>query len=508
MTITPEDEILLVDVPESVAQALTRQLGSRPVRVLDPALLPPAADGAPSAPTGVLVVGLPDEDDLTRAVRGATLGLWRLWQELRPRLLVLLSSTDVFDGYPEGWAITESWSPKPTDQTRGLAAVLAETLTREVCRVRGTAVVLRTDRLAVGDQPPGPDEISAQEVADVIARVLARAESTLEAPWPSWQVMHVVSGAGRFPLGTLGPLLGWEPSERIRSAPAPFVADGATGPTPASPPLDPQWRRPLTGLPTPEAVTVFGGGGPLGVAATAALAARHTLLVTDARPLATIAAAPAQNVGAPLPTALSTPHSERVVDITDLDEVMRAAQGADALVNCSVVRTGVTTAFEVNVIGALNVMLAARDNGIRTVVHTGPAMGLLPHPVGTYEDAFIRADAPYRAGDNLYFLTKLLGRRLVGILAEEWRIAAPVLLFNKLLDPASPTDHRWPSFSVSWADAGAAVAAAVEVTSLDHASPSLLVMAPGPHGNYDHGETERVLGWRARDDLRPIWHRR
>lgn len=523
------ERVALVDIPTELQSALHEVLiadrAIEPVWVtgtLDPHAL--SAVG----PCDTVVLGYPDEQNLSTAVDVAGRGTWNVWQQLRPRLLVQLSSTAVMDGYPPGWSIDESWAPLPTEAPESLALYLAEVLTRELSRVRGRTVVLRTDGRvadstgpAVGDSTDSSvadqtDRTSVQDVALAVVRTLA-VDRDPDTGWPAaWQVRHLVSGAGRLPLVAAGDApLRWaprtadQPSRIPRTVP---VVDPGVSEIPQLPgiteiPVMPDRITAVCDLPVPGPIAVFGAGGPLGVVSCAALSARHPLRMTDNRPFAAIAAQPPQSPGAPLPVPVSAPHTELCVDVTDAEQVRHAAQGMDALVNCSVVRVGEAAAFRVNVLGALHVMMAAQHWGIPRVVHTGPTMGLLPHPVGLYDDPLVRADAPDRAGDNLYFLTKLLGRKLCEVLARQWSIATPVLLFNKLLDPELPLDARIPSFSISWRDAGRAVAAAAVVARLPSMSPSLLVMADSPHGNYDPRDTYRILQWQPQDDLRRAWHR-
>src|SRR5690606_17259527 len=97
------------------------------------------------------------------------------------------------------------------------------------------------------------------------------------------------------------------------------------------------------------------------------------LRLTDIRPIAAIAAeGKPQSPGAPLPRVLGAPHEDRVVDVADLAQVVAAAEGMDAIINCTVVRHDPVQAFRVNVLGAYHVMQAAVTHGIRRVVHTGP----------------------------------------------------------------------------------------------------------------------------------------
>src|ERR1041385_770999 len=120
-------------------------------------------------------------------------------------------------------------------------------------------------------------------------------------------------------------------------------------------------------------VAIFGAGGPVAAAAAAALQEHYTLRLTDVRPLAEIAAeGKPQSPGAPLPAVLPPPHECQVVDVADYDQVLEAARGMDALINCTVLRHELVPAFQVNLIGAYHVAKAAVEHGIRRIIHTGP----------------------------------------------------------------------------------------------------------------------------------------
>ena len=102
-------------------------------------------------------------------------------------------------------------------------------------------------------------------------------------------------------------------------------------------------------------VLITGATGYLGPHVAKALAPHHQLLLSDIKP-------PQRDPG----------HEFRVVDVSSLEEVMRASEGMDAIVNCSVVRQGDRPSFGVNVGGCWNIMTAAVKHGIRRVINTGP----------------------------------------------------------------------------------------------------------------------------------------
>lgn len=489
--------IVLADVPVALSLPLKRALGARH-RISTLTEVTDRARCQAMASCDVVIHGT-DAQDAMSAIDRATRGTWNLLTTTKARRYVYLSSMTVFDGYPTGWRIDEAWLPRPTPHPTSFAAHLAEVTARELSRVRLTECVsARLDRLVPADifdtRPIRPDWLHVEDAVRAIARIAEC--DRLPNSTARWQPVHVVRGdpASRFPPGVLaGPALAFTPERAAVTYPSP----------PSGTPTYPADPEPLTELTSPQTVTVFGAGGPLGAATTRELETRHRLLLTDARPLAECAEAAPQTPGAPLPTPPTAPHRERVVDITDPAAVRAAASGADCLINCAVVRTDVDPAFAVNVLGAYNVMRAAIDAGIPRVVHTGPALVFEPHPIGYDDDHDIGPLTPPRPGGNLYFLTKYLGQEITRLLAEHHGIACPILLFCGFVNPAETSERPPHPFSVSWGDAARAMAAATTIPRLPEPCPMLHIHADAPHGRYRNTAARTVLRWDPHDSLEP-----
>jgi nucleoside-diphosphate-sugar epimerase len=154
-------------------------------------------------------------------------------------------------------------------------------------------------------------------------------------------------------------------------------------------------------------------------------------------------------------------------------------------------------------------MRAAVAHDVRRVVQTGPLQTLLAHPAGYDADGAILPDVPARPGDNLYFVTKLLGQEVCRIFAEEHALEVPTLLFCNFVDPAaSPSDPAdFFPFAVSWADAGEAMRQAVRVPGFPGPFELLHVNADLPHGRYPNDKAKRCLAWQPRDRLEAFWMR-
>ena len=420
---------------------------------------------------------------------------------------ILVSTLRIFEAYPVEWRVSEWWAPRPTTDAADLAPYLAEVAARELSRVRPVkAIALRLGEVVAPDGAAGRADPRALHVADAV-QAIERAllyEPSDHEPRTGWWVFHIPGGGlgARFPLGLAGQeRFGYAPRHDLTGGAA--RAAGSANGTQASVVEE---RR--SGA--PRRVVVYGAGGPLGAVAADNLHHDHILRLTDVQPLqAIVARGERQSPFAPLPRLLDAPHEREVVDVADYAQVLRAARGMDAIVNCSVVRPDPVQAFRVNMLGAYNVMRAAVELGIRRVVHTGPFQLGLDHPAGYTYDWDLADDTPARPGDNLYILTKLLGQEICRIFAEERNLEVPSLLFCAFVAPESPPPEPLGAFpfSISWADAAAAIRQALHVPSLPRPFEVLHILADLPHGKYRNTRARRVLDWQPRDRLEAHWLR-
>ena len=139
-------------------------------------------------------------------------------------------------------------------------------------------------------------------------------------------------------------------------------------------------------------VLILGGHGYLGPHVEKALEPYYQLRITDITPI-------------------DTKHESMQVDVSSLDEVMRAAEGMDAIINCSVLRHDRQLAFDVSTRGCYNAMQAAVEHGIRRVINTGPHF-TITGPTYEHYDYEIDPDVPPQPGTGLYPITKGLGQEI------------------------------------------------------------------------------------------------
>ncbi|NJN81508.1 MAG: NAD(P)-dependent oxidoreductase [Caldilineaceae bacterium] len=121
-------------------------------------------------------------------------------------------------------------------------------------------------------------------------------------------------------------------------------------------------------------VLILGGTGMLGPYVVPLLAPLHEVRNSDIHP-------PPDDFGVEFVS----------VDVADPGQVLRAAEGMDAIINLSVLRRDRKLAFDVNTLGCYNMMVAAREHGIRRVINTGPHFAVAG---ATYETFDFGVESP------------------------------------------------------------------------------------------------------------------
>ena len=268
------------------------------------------------------------------------------------------------------------------------------------------------------------------------------------------------------------------------------------------------------GAVTEGKVAIFGAGGPVGATAVRALRDHYTLRAADIRSLSDIIAeGKPQSPGAPLPEMLDPPHEMCVVDVTDYAQVLEAAQGMDALVNCTVVRPDPTLAFHVNLLGAYNVARAAVEVGITRIVHTGPQLVLNNFAADYFHDFDVVDDVPERPGSGLYSLTKYLGGEVMRVFAERHGLEVAEFVYCAFRPAEAPTDAPGSGlfcFTTAWEDTGEPFLYALRAPSSAFERPleRFQITSRLPHGKFGtSGKARRLLGWSPQHDFARLWTR-
>ena len=267
---------------------------------------------------------------------------------------ILGSTLRHLEGYDPTFSVAESWRPRPdVDDPAGLGAYLAEETARQLALVEPLAVIcLRFATIATGHNPVTGDEVHVDDAVQACVRAieapLAISETYSRTTLASgWWVFHVPGGGdtSRFPVGAARGI-GYAPAHDCEVA----SRTGVRAPRDTSTVPSRVIRR----------VTMFGAGGPLGAATAPHLMSAYTVRLTDARSLAEIRDAnQPQSPGAPLPSVPQAPHEPITCDVTDPVAVAAACEGADAIINLTVIRHDVPGSFRVNLEGAYYVMRAS-----------------------------------------------------------------------------------------------------------------------------------------------------
>ncbi len=239
-------------------------------------------------------------------------------------------------------------------------------------------------------------------------------------------------------------------------------------------------------------VLLLGANGFLGPHVMKALRGRHNLLATDIKPP---------------PPEFSYEWTR--LDATDMNAVVAAAEGMDAIINLAVLRHDPGLAFHVNTLGTYNMMAAAVKHGIRRIINTGPQSVV----AGVYErfDHGINPDVPQHTDTRVYGLSKALGHEITRIFTENHDIYVTMFLYSHFRGTAPRHDDPpfWKPFTVSWDDAAELFRLALEMPleRLPSRFESYFVAADIPHNQYLNEKTKRVFGWQPTETFDQFWKR-
>lgn len=244
-------------------------------------------------------------------------------------------------------------------------------------------------------------------------------------------------------------------------------------------------------------VLLIGANGYLGPHVVRALAAGHHLRITDIKPA---------------PDELRREYAAHEffdVDVTSAEQVLRASEGVDAIINLSVVRQDPVLAFSVNAMGSYHVMEAAVRHGIRRVIHTGPHFSVAG-PGYEQWDFGIGPDVPPHPGTGLYPITKSLGMEVSRSYARNHDIYVQQYLFYDFRGRESLRPSRGGvPFIVSWSDAAEVFRLGLEI-DLSHLPSKyevFFILGDCPQGKFVNDKAKRILGFRPKDDVSVLWRR-
>ena len=240
-------------------------------------------------------------------------------------------------------------------------------------------------------------------------------------------------------------------------------------------------------------VLILGGNGILGPYVVKALEPHHTLRITDINSLE------------------DTKHEFLIVDMASADQVMKAAAGMDAIINCSVLREHRQIAFDVNAGGCYNMMRAAVTHNIKRIINTGPHFTIAGPSYENY-DFMITEGIPPHAGTGLYALTKSLGQEICRVFTENHDLHVMCLLFYGLKNPEHPRFYPGRDvtpFVVSLRDAAEACRLALEIDlkALPSKNEVFYIFTDIPHGKFCNAKAKKILGFAPKDKFEVMWHK-
>jgi nucleoside-diphosphate-sugar epimerase len=239
-------------------------------------------------------------------------------------------------------------------------------------------------------------------------------------------------------------------------------------------------------------VLILGATGHLGPYVINVLKPHYNLRLTDIRP-------PATDTGCEFVT----------VDVGSLEQVMKAAEGMDAIVNLSVLRHHRQVAFDVSTRGCYNMMRAAVEHGIQRIINTGPHFTLAG---ATYEwfDCEIGPDIPPQPGTNLYALTKSLGQEICKVFTENYDLYVQTYLFCNFIHRDHLRHGRESSgFAGTWEDTAEVFRLGLEIDldKLPSKCEVFYIFNDIPHGKFSNEKAKRILGFAPKDDVSALWRK-
>ena len=244
-------------------------------------------------------------------------------------------------------------------------------------------------------------------------------------------------------------------------------------------------------------VLIIGANGYLGPHVVRALAPHHQLRITDIKP------APAEV------RQKYAGHEFRDLDVTKGDDVIRAAEGMDAILNLSVLRPHRVLAFRVNNLGCYNVMRAAVQHGINRVINTGPHF-TITGPNFEGPDHGITPEVPSQSGTYLYALTKSLGQEVCRIFTTRHDLYVMTFLFMQMRFHSKITRGAGSGpFAVARHDSGEVfrLGLDLDLAKLPSKSEIFFIMDDNPQGKFNNEKTKRILGFKPQRNVSDLWRK-
>jgi nucleoside-diphosphate-sugar epimerase len=239
-------------------------------------------------------------------------------------------------------------------------------------------------------------------------------------------------------------------------------------------------------------VLLLGGNGSLGPHVVNELQGDYELRITDIVPI-------------------ESEHETMEVDVSDIDQVRKAAEGTDAIVNCSVLRPHRQLAFDINAMGTYNAVLASVEQGHSRFINTGPHFTQVG-PSYEHFDFAINEEVPLHPGLNLYAHSKSVGQEICRVFSANHPLHILTTLFLSFRQAEPKPDQLGGDtnpFSVTFPDGARAIRKCLEVDleTLPSRCEIFHITTDTPHGRYSNAKARRLLGWEPQDLLEGYWRK-
>ena len=192
----------------------------------------------------------------------------------------------------------------------------------------------------------------------------------------------------------------------------------------------------------------------------------------------------------------------RQVDITNIEAVLDAAQGIDAVVHLAIATgregdyeddTFNAQRFDINVKGTYNVLEAARRIGVKRIIYTSSLTVVWGYPAPDWVEGDAKASPV-----GTYALTKYLGEQTAEHYAKIYGLSVLCIRIPKPVDIDDPLSYTEPILPqwIAFPDLIAAYQLALEVPDIGFEIVTLV--GESSKRRWDLSRSESVLGYRPR----------
>jgi nucleoside-diphosphate-sugar epimerase len=204
---------------------------------------------------------------------------------------------------------------------------------------------------------------------------------------------------------------------------------------------------------------------------------------------------------------METRHPFLKADVSKPEEVFAVCEGAEAIINLSVLRQHLDPCFDVNVAGTFNMLRAALRFGIKRVVQSGPAPYWGGYGGDCRDDFGLSEEVPARPGTGLYSLTKYLAEETCRAFALQHNLSVVCIRLVGVLKTRTATPDVFSGVGAHLEDIAQAFRLAVEVQDLPSPFEIFHIFCDCPTGRSTNSKARRLLGFRPKINYEEAWRR-